>query len=403
MISVEEAHRLVVEHSLKLDSEEVSLENFEGRVLAEDIYASRPQPPFHRVAMDGIAISLASPSRRAFDLVGVQRAGFPPLVLKNNEQAIEVMTGAILPEGTNVVIPYECCRLEKDKAEVDQSFELKENKNIHLKGSDYGVGEKLLRRGECLTSPQISLLASTGISRVKVVKFPRVAIVSTGDELVAPGKLCQEWQIWRSNPLGMAAQLKALGLPGQNIDSFHVSDDFKELFSLLRKILDDYQLILLSGGVSVGKYDFVDAVLADLGIDICFHKVSQRPGRPLLFGTKGENQCFFGLPGNPVSALTCMRRYVLPGLQRALGVSSHSYKAILQKELVFKKKLTLFAPVRIESNSCGELLAMPVKTNGSGDFFSLAKSHGFCELPADSDKHPAGKAYPLYFWPGIPC
>ena len=403
MISVEEAYGSVIEHPLKLDSEKISLENLEGRVLAEDIYASRSQPPFHRVAMDGIAISLASSSRRSFDLAGVQRAGFPPLSLKSDEQAIEVMTGAILPDGTNVVVPYECCRIKKDKVEVDESFELKEHRNIHLKGSDYAVGEKLLCRGECLTSPQISLLASTGISRVSVVKFPRVAIVSTGDELVTPGEDCEEWQIWRSNPLGMAAQLKALGLPAQNIDEYHVNDDFKELFSLLKKILDDYQLVLLSGGVSVGKYDFVDAVLADLGIDIRFHKVSQRPGRPLLFGTRGEGQCFFGLPGNPVSALVCMRRYVLPCLQRALGISSRNCKAILQKELVFKKKLTLFAPVRVEMNSQGELLAMPVETNGSGDFFSLAKSHGFCELPADSDKHPAGKAYPLYFWPGIPC
>ena len=403
MISVEEAHRSVIEHSLKLDSEKISLEHLEGRVLAEDIYASRPAPPFHRVAMDGIAISLASPSRRAFDLAGVQRAGFPPLSLKSNDQAIEVMTGAILPHGTNVVVPYECCRIKKDKAEIDESFELKENRNIHTKGSDYGIGEKLLHRGECLTSPQISLLASSGVSKAPVVKFPRVAIVSTGDELVAPGELCKEWQIWRSNPLGMAAQLKGLGLPGKNIDFFHGGDDFQELFSLLKNILDDYQLVLLSGGVSVGKYDFVDAVLADLGVEICFHKVSQRPGRPLLFGTRGENQCFFGLPGNPVSALVCMRRYVLPGLQRALGISSRSYKAILQKELIFKKKLTLFAPVRVESNICGELLATPVETNGSGDFFSLAKSHGFCELPADAEKHSAGKAYPLYFWPGIPC
>ncbi len=404
MISVAEAHRLVLKHTLQLPSEKVSLENLEGRILAEDIYASRPQPPFDRVAMDGVAIALsASSEKRSLSLAGVQRAGFPPLTLKSDEQAIEVMTGAILPLGANVVVPYECCHLEKDRVEIDEHFELIKDKNIHLAGSDYGVGEKLLQRGERLTSPAISLLASSGVSQVEVVKFPRVAIISTGDELVPPGQTCRPWQIWRSNPLGMAAQLKMLGIPPQNIEQYHVNDDFKALFSLLEKVLHDDQLILLSGGVSAGKYDFVDAVLADLGVTIHFHKVAQRPGRPLLFATGRVGQCLFGLPGNPVSALTCMRRYVLPALQSSLGTSSRVFHAVLREELAFKKKLTLFAPVQVESNARGELCATPVRTNGSGDFFSLAKSHGFCELPADVDQHPVGAVYPLYFWPGISC
>ena len=403
MVSVEEACRLALECAPRLGSENVSIANLEGRVLAVDIRAERRQPPFNRVAMDGIAIKFSSLQKRHYTVAGMQRAGMPPLGLKSPEEAIEVMTGAVLPEGTDTVVPYEYCRLENGRAEIFPESPLKAGANIHAEGSDYSEGVVLLRRGVKLTSPTIAIAASQGLEKVEVFKPPKIAIVSTGDELVSPGEKCLPWQIWRSNSFGIKAQLKLLGIGDRYIHSFHVDDNIRTLSSDLTTILENHQVIILSGGVSAGKFDFIHTVLKELGVDIRFHKVCQKPGKPLLLGTGQQNQCVFGLPGNPVSALVCMRRYVVPCLQRSFGLRSPALRAVLCKEVKFKKPLTLFAPVALDDGACETLSAMPLDSNGSGDFFSLAGSHGFCELPTGRDIFYQGESYPLYLWEGWPC
>ena len=403
MISVDEAHKAVVDFALDLGVESIPVNQLERRVLADEVVATREQPPFDRVAMDGIAINVRECKQSQRKIETIQRAGVPQESLKNISGAIEVMTGSVLPQGCDTVVPYERCKIENGIAYINSDHILESGKNIHFTGSDYPEGKVLLSSGTKLISPTISIIASQGVTKVNVFKMPKVAIVGTGDELIDLGEKCKPWQIWRSNPYGIKAQLHNLGLGDDHIDFFHINDDAAELFIRLKKIIEDYDMVIMSGGVSAGKYDFVHTTLADLGVTQHFHKVAQKPGRPLLLGTVAGEKVIFGLPGNPVSALVCTRRFVITGLQASLKQSTKPLRAVLNKDITFKKGLELFAPVQIASNHQGQLTATPLSSNGSGDFFSLANSHGICQLPAAGEQFCAGEVYPVYPWQDSLC
>ena len=343
MIEVESAEELILCNSVKLQKEIISLNNLVGRVLAEPILAKREQPPFDRVAMDGIAIQFEESSTKKHKIEAIQRAGQPALTLKDSGNAIEVMTGAMLPIGTNTVIPYEMFSIEEGTAYINKEYELKEKKNIHFHSSDYDKGKVLLKTGTRLTSAGVALIAGQGSKEVLVSKFPKIAIISTGDELIEPGNECERWQIWRSNPYGIQAELSGLGILKNEIDFFHLKDNQEEMICLLEKVLETHQVLILSGGVSMGKYDFVHSIMSDLGVKKIFHKIKQKPGKPMFFGVGKKSQNVFGLPGNPVSALVCMRRYVIPGLSKAMGFELIKEYAILKQDINFKKDFTLFS------------------------------------------------------------
>ncbi|WP_127716387.1 molybdopterin molybdotransferase MoeA [Halobacteriovorax sp. HLS] len=398
MISVKAADQMVREHAFKLSTELVSVNELHGRILAQDLYATREQPPFDRVAMDGIAISFSSNSKRSYKLNGIQKAGMKALRLESEDDAIEVMTGAVLPENCNCVIPYENCDLQNGKVTIKDGMNFSLNDNIHGRGSDYQKGSLLLTSGVILNSPKIAIIASQGLSEVAVKKFPKVAIVSTGDELIEPGLTCEPWQIWKSNPYGIESSLNEQGIPSSQISKFHLLDDEVEVFSKLKSIIDNHEIIILSGGVSMGKFDFVHTVMNDLAAEVVFHKIKQKPGKPLLFAKGSAGQCIFGLPGNPVSALVCMRRYVVPSLESSFGISSKKLYAKLAVDITFKKDFALFSAVDIEISNSGQLIATPVRSNGSGDFASLATSDGFLELPEDAQTYLNGEVFAFHPW-----
>ena len=398
MIEVESAEELVLCNSLKLQQEMLPLKSLAVRVLAESISAKRHQPPFDRVAMDGIAICFQGSSQKNFKIEGIQRAGQAALSLIDPNNALEVMTGAMLPVGTNTVIPYEVISIKNNIAFLNDDYQLEEKKNIHFHSSDYQQGEILLTPGTKLTSAGVALIAGQGSKEALVSKSPQIAIISTGDELIEPGNVCEKWQIWRSNPYGIQAELLGLGISKNEIDFFHLKDNPEEMINTLSKVLETHQVLILSGGVSMGKYDFVHSIMNDLGVKKIFHKIKQKPGKPMFFGVGTKGQNVFGLPGNPVSALVCMRRYVIPGLSKALGFELVKQYAILEEDVFFKKEFTLFCPVTIACNQNGQQSAMPISTNGSGDFSGLAKSDGFLQLPSNKKNYIKGEAYPLFKW-----
>jgi molybdopterin molybdotransferase len=414
MISTQEAQNIILQHKISLDvfarneaTEGVNLMDSLGRILAEDLVADRDFPPFDRVTMDGIAICFEDLNKgiKNFRITDIQAAGSPQMSWQGEGTCLEVMTGAILPEGCNAVIRYEDLKLENGIASV-----LIENidfqQNIHKKGIDRKQNDALLlsartpsskgllteERGVKITAAEIATAATIGKSVLKVVKLPKIAIISTGDELVDVHETPLLHQIRRSNVYSLAALLetefKILG------DLFHFNDDELAITEGLSAILQEYEIVILSGAVSEGKFDFVPKALDNLGVKKLFHKVAQRPGKPFWFGVFNEKTVIFALPGNPVSTFLCACKYVLPFIKLHLGFKNEIEYAVLAEKVNFKPDLTYFIPVKLQ-NTEGVLKAQPLAGHGSGDLANLNDADGFLELPRGQDIFETGTAYPL--------
>lgn len=402
MISVSEAERLVLESVSTAPSIRVPLDAAFGEVLREAIAADRPFPPYQRVAMDGIAIAHAAwaAGARAFPIEGIQRAGEPAHTLAQSTHALEVMTGAVLPVGCDCVIPVEQLTRDGNVATLLDGLHLEAMQNIHRQGSDCAAGTVLLRAGSLLFGPQSAVAASVGAARILVAQRPSIAIISTGDELVDVAATPQPHQVRRSNRFAMQALLQAAAF--RDVHPHHVPDDPAALHAILQESLRTARVLLLSGGVSEGRYDYVPDALTRFGVRPRFHKVSQKPGKPLWFGIGPDGQIVFGLPGNPVSVAVCLLRFVLPALWAHLGASlltpSQRPHARLAEPIRFRKPMTLFQPVRIRQHPDGTRSAAPVPLNGSGDLTGLAACDGLLELAPNPDGHPAGSAHPFWAW-----
>ncbi len=402
MITVNEAEKLIHLHvkslSSRLEVQQVPLEEANGKILKEDIFADRNQPPFDRVAMDGIAIVYNQyvNGKKKFIIEDVQAAGAAQKTLKSEENCLEVMTGAVLPKGLDTVIRYEDLRCEDGMAYLNDDLVIKEKQNIHFEGLDHKSGDLLLKSGTPITSSCVAVLASCGKSLLKVAKAPKIAIISTGSELVEINEIPLSHQIRKSNAYTLSSELELSGLGSSRL--FHFTDDENRTFEGLKSILAEYDVIVLSGGVSMGKFDFVPKALSDLKVEKLFHKIKQKPGKPMWFGKGPEGQLVFALPGNPVSCLFCLRRYVIPSLTAIMGQNSSSkIPVILTEDRNLKKPLTLFLPASLRYEN-GAVSAKIIKTNGSGDYYSLSQSEGFIELCAEKGNFEKGCIVPFYPW-----
>jgi molybdopterin molybdotransferase len=379
--------------------ESLPLAQCAGAVLRENIYAERDQPPFDRVAMDGIAIDsrqLAS-GVRTFRIQGMQPAGDAPHTLASADSCIEIMTGAVRPIGSDAVVRAEEVTVHDGIASLAADLQVTAGQNIHPRASDAPQGALLLAAGTRLHAAEIAIAASAGMPRIKVASQPAVAVLSTGNELIEPGEPILPHQVRRSNAYGIAAALKLHGL--QRVADDHARDDLQELKERLKFHLDTHDVLVLSGGVSAGRLDLVPRALNDLGVRTIFHKVAQRPGLPLWFGAAPSGAMVFALPGNPVSTLICVARYVLPAIFAAMGEISHAPRKIaLSAPVSVKPPLAVFMPVRIEVDAAGHDWASPCPTNGSGDFTALAGTDGFVELPPGPQTYPKGFVSHLYRW-----
>lgn len=396
MLTVAEAEQIILQHAFSPRSEEVELTQSLGRVLGEDLVADRDFPPFDRVAMDGIAIRYTqfAAGRRHFAIAGIQAAGQARLALTDPAGCLEVATGAVLPEGADTVVRYEDLRLEDGAATVLIET-IKPSQNIHFQGTDRCTGNIILQKGRKIGPAEIAVAATVGKTHLRVARLPETAIVATGDELVAVGQTPLPHQIRSSNALAIQALLSEQCRLGSRI--FHLPDDEKALNDGLAQIFDQFELVILSGAVSAGKFDFVPRVLESLGVEKCFHQVSQRPGKPFWFGRLPGKAVVFALPGNPVSAFLCACRYILPFVRLGLGQTPQATEtAALTEPVTFKPALTYFLPVRLASSPDGRLLARPSPGGGSGDLAKLVEADGFLELPLERDVFEADEAFPLY-------
>ncbi len=379
-----------------LESESRTLVGLNDAVLREPIIATRDQPPFDRVTMDGIAFA-SSGRRREFRIAGAQAAGTRQMVLASADACFEVMTGAVVPSGCDCVVPIEKLSIENGIATLTDDTVVTPGMNIHTRGLDCRAGTPLLEPGTRLAPPDVAIVASAGFARVQVSRSPRIIVISTGDELIEPGEPVSDWQIYRSNAYGVLAALQRRG--HLHLAHDHLPDDPDVLRSRLRSHLDTHDVLILSGGVSMGKFDYVPQVLAELGIEVVFHKVAQRPGKPMWFGVGPHGRTVYALPGNPVSTLVCLTRYVYPGLAAAMGEAPAAPRLIaLAEPFEVKPALTLFLPVKLLCDDFGQVSAQPWPTRGSGDFTSLAGTEGFVELPPGPATLARGTVVPMYRW-----
>jgi molybdopterin molybdotransferase len=399
LISPTEADAAIQLHVTCLPIESLPLAQCHGAVLRENIYAERDQPPFDRVAMDGIAVASAALAggARSLRVAGTQAAGSPQMALERPDDCIEVMTGAVLPRGCDCVVPVEKIEVAHGSARLAEPKACTPDLNVHKRGSDSRQGELLVAAGSRLRAAEIAVAASAGMARVRVSSQPAIMVISTGDELIDPGEPITDYQVRRSNSYGIAAMLRDRGFTRVGDD--HLLDDPELLRRRLRLHLDTHDALILSGGVSMGRFDLVPRALDELGVREVFHRVAQRPGRPMWFGVGPRGQAVFGLPGNPVSTLVCLTRYVLPALNEAMGLKSAAPEKIALATVVeHPPALTGFLPVKLEVDDWGRTWAVPRPTNGSGDFVALVGTDGFVELPPGPNTYAKGFVTRLHRW-----
>ena len=401
MLTPAEAENLILENIASFHREDCPLVTAHRRVLRADVRADRDLPPFDRVTMDGFALRAASVAAgtRVFRVEGLQAAGMRAFKLGAAADAcLEVMTGAVLPEGADCIVPYE--ETKRDGASVTLTGDAAPfvaGHAVHRRGSDHRAGEVLVPAGARLSGREIAVAAACGQGVLTVTQVPKIAVVATGDELVEVDAAVAAHQIRRSNDYALRAALATAGYP--NVARYHLRDVRHEIEHLLWHILAEYDVVVISGGVSKGKFDYLPAELDRQGVRKIFHGVAQRPGKPMWFGMSARRTPVFALPGNPVSAYTCLHRYVLPALAHASGMPRTPPRvAALGSAVQFSPKLAYLLPVKLTSGPRAELIALPDPSNTSGDFAGLLDTDGFVELPAEPREFPAGTLAPFRPW-----
>ncbi len=412
LITTDLAQQIIGQAKLKLIIKELELEKAIHHRLAIDIYAQRDLPPYNRVMMDGIALprdNFAQLQKSGLVLKSAHCAGepAPDSLLKPNE-AFEVMTGSICPKDCDLIIPYEqiylkdgSAYLNVDASSLDSvccSHESTQSRYIHRQASDYKQGDLLLSKGTFIHSTHIAILASEGYAKVPVVSSPSICLISTGDELVdikTCNKELMPHQIRRSNQSMLKSLLIRL-LPQSSIYSLHLADDAQVIQEQLEQQLQQCDIILITGGISKGKKDWIRSCLEILIGAPDFHGIAQRPGKPLAFWSPQHNShqtAVLALPGNPVSVVTCFHEYALSLLKDYLPTqtSQTPIYATLAKDFVFSPALTCFLPVALHDDctSC-EYQVDPQSVHNSGDFASLSRSTGYIELPQNLSTFPKG-------------
>ncbi len=383
MITVREAVDIVLNHTNRKAPEKVSIADAVGRVLAEDVISDMDMPPFHRSMMDGYAVrseDVAS-APAALRVVGFIPAGsFPGFSLSAGETA-KIMTGAPLPAGADAVREVEKTGPGRDDTEVRILEAVRAGQNVVPAASEVSRGDVVLTSGTYLSPAAISILAATGHTHIKIYSAPRVAVLATGDELVEPSVVPMQGQIRNSNSSSLQAHCRALGL---ECDLLGIAKDDK--IALKQRIQRglSYDVLLITGGVSMGDLDYVDDVFRELGLRILFQKVAIKPGKPTVFALY-ENRPVFGLPGNPVSGATVFEVIVRPALRKMMGYPTW------QNQIVRARLTSMFRNKSNRENyhpsvtwyEEGQFFCRPLDTRGSGDVASYAHCNSYLICPQE--------------------
>lgn len=377
MIDFQDACNTILSHLPQKNGEKIALLSASGRILRQSFYAINDFPPYHRVAMDGIAIS--SLNERKYRRIGLQCAGSPSILLRNKTDCVEVMTGAIVPEGALAVVRYEELDQERNYYILKEGVKPILYQNIHLMGSDAKKGDLIFSENSRLTPAAIALIASLGCTEVLVEKQLRLSILSTGSELICPPFIRSEHQIYSSN---LEAIFAALGR--KSVRCLRANDNLSIICKTIQEGLDNKDVLIISAGVSLGKKDLVPIALQQMGIKKIIHGVSQKPGKPFWFGMTSKNQLVFGLPGNPIAMMVCLYLYVLPLLN-----GKQDLPAVLGKKIAIKSNLSHFILVKKFG-----INVYPVSSSGSGDLVALGNSDGFIL----ANKGEVGEIVRLWLW-----
>ncbi|NCF12548.1 MAG: molybdopterin molybdenumtransferase MoeA [Verrucomicrobiaceae bacterium] len=379
LISVTQAENIIRQHLTTAAVEIVPLSKAQGRYLREDILADRALPPFDRVMMDGIAIAHASfaSGNTRFPITGTQAAGTPALTLENADSCIEVMTGCVLPQGCDCVIPIEQIDLSENTARLYSDAKPQAKQHIHSAGSDTTAGEILLSSGQVLNAAELAIAASVGATDLSVSALPRILIITTGDELVAPEATPLPHQIRRSHATALEALISGMKLG--TVASLHIADDPEALKEKITEALPAHDIIIFTGGISKGKYDYVAPVLSELLGSPHFHGIAQRPGKPMAFWKKPNSPLIFAHPGNPVSVMACAARYLIPSLIEILsGRSPTPQQLPATGGFHCPTHFTGLIPCRINN---GRIQLVPA--SNSGNFLALSATDGIAQLPGE--------------------
>ncbi len=372
MILLEEAIHIVNNVPVRPKLEEIALEKALGRILAQDIVSRINMPPFDKSAMDGFAFHSKDHSKQ-YEIVEIIAAGTVPNKTIHQGQCAKIMTGGMVPKGADRIIKKELTTEEDGYMKI---VEKEENVNICLKGEDIRIGDTVLKKGSRIRPQEIGVIAAMGLKQIRAYRRPVVNIIATGSELVNPGKEIRQGQIYDSNSFSLAAQVIQTGaeLKGRR----QVKDERKTIRKSIEASLEASDMVLVSGGVSVGDFDFVPFLLKDLGVEIKFEKIAVKPGKPTVFGSCGD-KTIFGVPGNPVSTFVIFEIFIKPLLYRMMG---HVFQPLIVQGKLrdnFLRKNTdraFFIPVHYQGG-----LVETLPYHGSAHIHALTKANGLICIP----------------------
>ena len=383
MLSVAKAREVVLRHATPLSPRaELLAPDVLGQILAEDVTADIDSPPFDKAMMDGYAVRAADGA--ALKLVGEVQAGVVSAEVVDAGEAVRIFTGAPIPPGADAVVKQEDTTAEGERVTIHKV--VKPGANVLYRGSEMRAGEVVVSAGTVLTPTALGVLAAAGRDRVLLnrVPPPSIAIIATGNELVDATEVPKDGQIRNTNTPMLYALAEKSG--GRACDFHTHGDDRKALESIISDATYE-DVTIISGGVSVGKYDLVPDVLKSLGVEVHFHKVHMKPGKPLLFGTLG-GKLVFGLPGNPVSALLCFELFVGPAIRLLAGHTDPGPKELrlpLSESLAANHDRPTYHPAVV-----GEESVRPLPWKGSADLRALLPANGYVLLPPGEVKYDVG-------------
>ncbi len=384
MIQFDEALAIVTAPIHNQTIETISLEDSLNRVLAENVFTDTAIPPFNKSAMDGYACR-KNDIHEHLEIIDEIPAGKIPLRKIGKNQCARIFTGAMVPDGADTVLMQE--DIEKTGTQTIKFIGEKTHSNICYLGEDVKEGEQVLSKGILLLPQHIAILATIGHTRVKVYKRPVVCIISTGDELIEPSLKPVGSQIRNSNALQLIGQIKQLGLDVLNLGI--VKDDKASILQIILQAKQQADVILITGGVSVGDYDFVPQVLIDAGFEIIFHGIKIKPGKPILFGKSNQHWCF-GLPGNPVSVFVQFELLIKPFLLNLMNAKCNQRFIKIPAATSFQiKDITRLTLVPINFSEEGTVI--PIDYHGSADIHAYTKAEGIMKMPLGKNKIEQGE------------
>jgi molybdopterin molybdotransferase len=393
-------HRVALEAVLRtvkqIGTENVKLADSAGRVLRTPIKADRPLPPFNRSAVDGYALRIADfhNGKALLDCIGILEAGNIFKKRIKAGEALKIMTGAPVPEGADAVIKVEHSERTGNNVELEER-NLNKWLNVHRIGSDAKKGETILDKGVVLNPLHLSVASSVGATNLSVSRLIKTSVISTGTELVPTGKKPKPFQIRDGNSAFLIARILSTGLAEARFEGV-IPDDLQKIKNAIRNSLAISDMVIISGGVSVGDSDFTGEAFEQLGVKKIFHRCAMRPGKPVWFGVKG-NKTVFGLPGNPVSIAVAFHEFVLPAIKQ-IAMSYPMPKALflpLETEIQKRHSLKEFRVALITKTGAVEAVK---SYGGSGDFVSSSKSDGIIVIPENSNKIKAGTTVEFHPW-----